>query len=255
MDFDFVANATVDDLQLVPEQFRGFYTEKDGSHTIAEQFVPLTTLTSGLAKSLKAARAEAKANKGTAIDLSPLSEFGATPAEIAEKFRTDLEDLQDKLAKGVKLDPEKIKSELSKGFDTKLAEKDTMLKSMEIALHQNLVTAEATRAIAESKGVPELLLPHISAAVKVVNDAGKYRVAVVDSDGDARVSSTTGQPMTIADLVREMKSSPVFGRAFESETAQGGGAKPGQQRQPPARTTQVMSSVDKIKAGLSSLGR
>ena len=257
MDFDFSANETVDDLQLIPAQFQPFYVEKDGSHTIADQFKPLTTLTSGLAKSLKASRLEAKNAKGATVDLSVLSEFGATPAEIAEKFNLTLADLNDKLAKGVKLDPDKIRAELSRGYDTKLAEKDLSLKSMEGTLTKYLVTSEATRAVAEFRGVPELLMPHISASVRVVADgSGGFRAMVVDSDGDARVSSVTGQPMTISDLVKEMKSSPVFGRAFESEAPQGGGARPGGPKAPVLRApAAAMSSIDKIRAGLNSRNR
>ena len=213
------------------------------------------TLASGLAKSLKAARLEAKNAKGSTIDLSPLAEYGSTPTEIAEKFGLTVAELNDKLAKGVKLDPEKIKAELAKGYDAKIAEKDGKLKGMETSLTKYLVTSEATRAIAESKGVPELLMPHISASVKVVADgSGGFRAMVVDADGDARVSSVSGQAMTIQDLVKEMKASPVFGRAFESEAAQGGGARPGA-KVLPQRQNAVLSSTDKIRAGLAAQRR
>jgi len=254
VEFDFAANETVDDLQLVPEQFRSVYIEKDGQHVIGDVFKPLTTVVGGLAKSLKASRAEAKAAKGSTVDLSPLSEFGSTPAEIAERFRSTTQTLNDQLAQKGNLDPEKVKAELRKGFDTELAAKDNQLKTMSGTLQRYLVDSAAATALAEYKGVPDLLLPHIRSQVKVVQNGETYNAIVVDSDGDARVSSVTGEPMTINDLVKEMRSSPVFGRAFESDAPSGGGLPPGPRA--PVRasviTGKVLTSTDKIRIGLDA---
>lgn len=257
MEFDFAANTTVDDPQLVPEAFRPIYVEKDGAHTIAENYLPLAHLASGLQKSLAASRAEAKIAKakGT-IDLSALAEYGDTPVTIAEKVKTQIADLTEQLSKGLKLDPEKIKAEVAATFTTQLKDKDTQLTAMGTTLSRHLISAEATRAIAAEKGVPELLMPHINSQVKVVRNGEEYSVAVVDKDGDARISGVTGQPMTIVDLVKEMKATTVFGRAFESTVAAGGGARPGPGTRTPtsqrAATDGALTPLQMIEAGLNA---
>lgn len=258
MDFDFEANGSVDDLMLVPEQFRGAYVEKDGAHVIADQFKPFTSLTSGLAKSLKAAREDAKKAKSSQVDLSLLADYGATPAEIAEKVSTTISELNDKLSKGAKIDPDKLRQEIKASFDGQLRQKDDSLSAMQRTLEKHLVTAEATRAIAALKGVPELLMPHILSQVKVVEANGEYRVAVVDKDGDQRISGVTGQLMSIGDLVQEMKANAVFGRAFESEAAAGGGARPGTARTSGGASPRVgtvdplVNPLAAIEAGLNA---
>lgn len=254
MDFDFKANESVDDLQLVPEQFRGAYIQDGDKFVIAPTHKVFTDLATGLNVSLRAARAEVK--KGKPVDLSPLAEYGTTPAEIAEKVKAEILDRDTKLAAGLKLDPEKIKQDVARTYDGKLAEKDAALVSMNKSLNEHLIGSEATRAIAALKGAPDLLLPHIERQVKVVQENGRFVAVVVDKDGDARISGTTGHTMTIAELVTEMKASPTFGRAFESEAPAGTGVRPGAgQRVPPKPGGTPLTALQKIEAGLNARAR
>ena len=257
MDFDFAANAEVDDVQLVPEQFRGAYVQNGDKFVIADPYKPFTSLVSGLTGSLKASRAEAKIAKGAAkVDLTPLAAFGTTPVEIAEKVSAQIEDLTAKLNSGQKLDPEKMRADIAKGFQTQLAERDQTIASMNKSLNVHLVSSEATRAIADNKGVPDLLMPHIERQVKVIVENGTYKSVVVDKDGDTRISGATGQPMTIAELVKEMKATTTFGRAFESEAAQGTGTRPGVKTPVAGQraTGAALTSLQKIEAGLNTRG-
>jgi len=54
----------------------------------------------------------------------------------------------------------------------------------------------------------------------------EFNVQVVDDKGDPRVNGK-GEPLTIADLVAEMRGSEVFGRAFEVSGQSGSGKQPG----------------------------
>lgn len=85
--------------------------------------------------------------------------------------------------------------------------------------------AQATAAIAAAKGAAALLLPHVKARVKVIEDGGKHVVRVTDEKGEPR-NDARGQPLSIAAFVEEMRASEVFGRAFEA-TGAGGGGMPG----------------------------
>lgn len=92
------------------------------------------------------------------------------------------------------------------------------------ALEQHLVDAQATVAIVDAKGVPQLLLPHVKGRVKVIEQDGQFTVQVLDAQGNPMVVDAAGTPATIKSLVEHMKADPIFGRAFEGSGASGGGA-------------------------------
>jgi len=257
--FDFAANQTVDAVEVVPEEFRHIYEEKDGAFSIAAAYAPLTGLASGLTKSLNAARAEAKTAKASKVDLSALKDYGDNVETIATTVQEKLAELNAQLKSGANFDPEKVRKEIAAGFTGQLSAKDAELATMTASLEHHLIVSEATRAITEAKGVPELLMPAIARQVKVQKVGARFVVTVVDEDGDARISATSGHPMTIADVVKELKTSPTYGRAFESEVASGGGKQPVQQtgRATAPAVRQVggqKSSLDKISAGLTKRG-
>lgn len=90
-----------------------------------------------------------------------------------------------------------------------------------------LIDSVAATAIAGAKGSIELLLPHIQRNTRVVEDGDDFKVEVIDKEGNVRIGDSKGQPMTIEDLVAEMRSSDTFGRAFEGDGQTGGGKRPG----------------------------
>lgn len=227
MEFDF--SQPVTDLNKVPQDFRGLYvTGEDGKISLNSENEGVKAAVSaitGLNKSLKAARAEAKAKQGTQIDLSPLKEYGEAPDAIAAKIKETIEGLQGQI-KGVNID--KIKTDLASEWNTKVDAATKRATGLEQFLHQELVVNRAVTAIAGAKGDPELLLPFVAKSLKAGATAdGKYAVNVVDDAGDIRYSGVTGQPMTIQELVAEMKGNEKYGRLFASEAAAGGGAQPG----------------------------
>ena len=101
--------------------------------------------------------------------------------------------------------------------------KQTLAQRNFARLERRLIDADATAAIAAAKGVPALLLPHVRASVKVIEEDGDFKVQVVDAQGNPRVNGK-GEFLSIADLVGEMRQSDVYGRAFEPTGTTGGGA-------------------------------
>jgi hypothetical protein len=97
-------------------------------------------------------------------------------------------------------------------------------KTLRSALERRLVDAEATAALAAAKGSPKVLLPHIKSHVKVELEDGEYVVHVVDTKGNPRIGDAKGNPMTIAQLVDELRADPDFARNFEGTGSSGGGA-------------------------------
>lgn len=250
MDFEF--DKPVDDINKVPEQFRGIYEETgDGTFAPAEAFKGVTEALTGLNRSLKAARAEAKAKPS--IDLSPLADFGSTPEEIKAAFDEKLGGMQNELAKGdaAKLNLDKVRQELAEAHSKELTKASARAEALQTQLYSVLVENEATTAIAEMKGVPELLLPFVKNQVKVLDQDGQFNVFVVDAQGDQRYSGVTGQPMTIRELIAEMKTNEKFGRLFESETPDGGGMPPRGGIVPPRPNSAPKTATEKIASGLA----
>lgn len=256
MEFNFGENTEVTDLTKVPTQFHGLYAEADGKFKLrdAPEVKGAVEAILGLNKALVASRAEAKAAKGKAVDISALKDFGATPEEIKAAVDAKLKELTDELAKGdkAKLNLDKIKADLAAAHSNDLKSKDTRIGALTGQLYNLLVENAATSAVAEAKGVPDLLLPFVKQQVKVVEEDGQFQVYVVDGQGDRRYSGITGQPMTIKELVAEMKSNEKYGRLFESEAPQGQGTPPGQQRRAgQIQTGATLTPLQKIQSGLN----
>lgn len=256
MEFEFSKNAELETLDTVPEQFRSVYKQEGEKFVINPDMQGVVEAVEGLNKSLKASRAEAKQAKSKTVDLSPLKDFGETPEDIKAAIDSKMEELQTQLAdadgKDAKLNLEKVKTDLQNQHQRELQAHQQRVEALQTQLYDQLVSNEATKAISEEKGVPELLMPFIKDKVKVQEEDGKFAVFVVDEQGDQRFSGVTGQPMSIKELVGEMKQDQRFGRLFESETPSGGGANPrGASRSNQQSKAEPMSATQKIAAGLT----
>lgn len=208
---------TVDNLENVQENLRNLYVEKDGKYQLDVSGIEDTGgLKSALDKEREAHKRLEKATKSW-------EKLGKTPEEIAEILQAHEDAEKAKAEKAG--DWEKLKAQMNDSHAKEIAAKDNELASMRKALDEYLIDAQATSAIAAAKGVPELLLPHVKQHVKVMEENGKYNVTVVDAKGDPRINGK-GEPLTIADLVVEMKQSEIYGRAFEGTGQTGSGKLP-----------------------------
>ena len=206
---------TVDTLDDVPENLRSLYSESDGKFRLAVDGLEDTAgLKSALQKEREAARTAEKQSKAWMA-------LGKTPEEIAALVDAQRKAEEDRALKGGEFD--KLKAQMNEQHKAELAKKDSAVVAMRAQLERHLVDAQATTAITDLKGVPTLLLPHVKAAVKVVEDGDNFAVRVVDANGNPRVNGK-GDFLSIRDLVDEMRQNEVFGRAFEPTGATGSGA-------------------------------
>lgn len=276
MDWDFIANGAVDVIDIVPEAFRGYYEEDkaNGKYVVKADIKPLAEAYTGANKKLSTFGKQKKddnakdAARRVVIEgiTAKLAEAGIEVGEdvaklpdlISEKFNELL--TQVKGGKEVKTNLEAIKADFNKRLAAELAKKDGEIQVMSSSLQEFMVDAEASRALAEAGTVEkgtDLLLPQISKVARVVkDDNGKYTVRVVDADNNVRLNNR-GEPMSIKDVVAEMKTS--YPMAFKSAAPSGGGKPPGTGKQPIGQPMQrretEKSSVDKISSGLANLGR
>lgn len=257
MDFEFTP---VESLEKVPAQFRPLYATQageDGKFSIAEPYKGTAEAFVGLGRALKAERAAAK--NRTTVDLSPLQPFGSTVEEIATGVTNKIRTLEEQLAQGGKVDVEKIKQALAQAHQTETQKITTRAKALESQLYEQLVETAATAELGrpgKPRGSAELLMPIIRRSVKVTENDGKFAVSVVDGSGDLRYSGVTGQPLSIAELVDEMRTDARYARAFDSDAPSGGGAPPTGSKAP-VRVVQQhgdVSPTDLIRQGLAEGG-
>lgn len=255
MDFEF---GVVEAIETVPEPFRALYAKAEegdnaGKYMVRDDVRPVADAILGLNKANKAIRAEMKSKTG--VDLTPLREYGNTVEEIQANVKQKLDELEAQAAgsKEAKLNLDKVRNDLAKAHAIEIQSHEQRNKALQSQLYSILVENKATAAIAEAKGDPDLLMPFITPQVKVVEEDGKITTYVIDSQGDRRYSGVTGQPMTVKELVVEMKGNAKYARLFDSDQKGGGGTPPGAMHRKSSVEGEKRSSVQKISAGLSQL--
>lgn len=249
-------NLEVATLEAVPPEFRKCYVPKeDGTgFKTSEDYLGVVNTVNGLNKALGASREEAKKGK---VDLSPLAEFGGTPAEIKENILAKIAELEGKAKQtpDQKAQLESLRLQLQDSFGKEKEKLGKQAETLRGQLYTHLVENQALSAIAEAKGIPELLLPVIKAAVRTEEaDDGKLVVRVLGADGQPRYN-IDGSFMTVKGLVEELKADTKYGRVFESERQQGGaGTQQNSTRKPGPAPKTTLSATDKISAGLAQGG-
>jgi DNA-binding transcriptional MerR regulator len=204
----------IESIDTVPEKFRSLYVEKGGKFVFQDPAV--------LARSMENAKKEREEYRKRAASVEKWERLGKSPDEIAELLSAQQKAEEEKHLKAGEW--EKVKANMLEQHEKALKAKDEEVARMRATIDNRLIAAEATRAIAEMKGVPDLLLPHVQRQTKVVqDDSGEYVARVIDNKGEYR-SNAKGEYLTIQDLVAEMRESTVFGRAFEGTGAGGSGA-------------------------------
>ena len=206
----------VDTLDAIPEEQRGFYAKgDDGKFRLdLDGYEDPVGLKSALDKERRAARDAAR-------DVAAWKALGKTPEEIQALLEAQAQADKDKLAKAGEWD--KLREQMTQAHQGELAKKDERISALTGTVERHLVDAAAANAISAAKGAPALLLPHVRASVKVIEEGGEFKVRIVDDKGNPRVNGK-GEFLSIADLVGEMRQSDVYGRAFEADGTTGSGA-------------------------------
>lgn len=266
MDFDFQDHLSVASDKFktaVPQDFQGLYEEKDGKFVLrtADPAVGAAVIAiTGLNKSNRAMRAERDALKAKIPDLSKLAEYGADPDSILAAFDKKLDEVRaahtTKTGQELERQVAKIRDDLGAAHRAELDKHVARNKLLTDQLHGLLVTSDAMSALAEAGAVdPDLVMPFIHSQVKVSEADGKFEVVVLQKNGDPRYSGATAKPMTIKELVLEMKADERYGQLFKSDAPRGGGATPPRRPGGGRDSGAPKSSLDKIQAGLDARRR
>jgi len=253
VEFEFSDNTTVKDIAAVPEQFRGLYAEDKatGTYRLRSDDAGVKGAVEALVsqrKALQQERAAVRELKTKVVDLTPLHEFGKTPEEIGSAIKAKIEELQ-----GKKFDVEKIKTDIAKGYTTEITKRDQQVAALRGQLETILVDNAIRQAIGDQAVNADLVLPFAKEKVRVIEDDGKLEVRVVDDTGTQRFSGITAKPLSLNELILEMKNGPKFAPLFKSAAKSGSGTAPGAGSRPAAGVAEgagTRSAVQKIADGL-----
>ena len=199
--FDFPENVT--DLADVSESYRSLYQPGE------EGFILDPVLASRLDVSglLSALEKERGSGQSLEKELKAWRQLGADPETAwAEKAKA-------------------LTAEFTEQFDAVLAAKDAEIARLKESNAEFLITTRAHDALLKAGGSVDLLMPHIRSAVALVEDGGAAHIRILGTDGSIRETSE-GTPMTLPELVAEMRNSPVFARAFDPTGNRGSGMDP-----------------------------
>lgn len=267
MKFRFSKSKKIKSLDAVPKEFHSFYEEVDGEFVLQESHTTLAGVIDGLNDALDKSREDTKQAKAAAkVDLSALSEYGETPEEISEAVTTKISELTEAVEKGSKINPEKIKEQVAKSYESKIAEAERRTAGYRENLFRFAVEREALDAISKHGGKAKLLMPHLKSRVKleeeeVEDEAGNkslsIKVNVIDGAGQIEYG-TDGHPMSVAGLVESLKDDDDFSAAFASTAPSGGGTPPSRGPQPGPRTAPAGKDAPpaaKISEGLRERAR
>lgn len=177
----------------------------------------LKTNAAELLREKKAAEARAKAYE----------KLGKTPEEIQSALEAQAKVEEQRLLDSGKWREATAarEAQLIEAATKREAELNGKLTKRDGQLFDVLARNEAQAAIVRADGRLTLLEPHVIRNLKVVEEEGEPpRVQVVDGKGVPRIKGT-GQPMTVDDLVLEMRANKDFESAFNAPDARGGGGR------------------------------
>jgi hypothetical protein len=265
-EFMFDTDTALDNLDEVPEKYRGLYGEnEEGKFVVSDAAKGIVEDYRGVSKSLFSVRADKKKvsdeNAERRIATKAFEEIanglGVEPGEAgyAAALKEHIDELIGKVKGGEshKVNLDKIRAEFDSRLATTVAEKDKEISVRDSALQRHLIKNAAMSALSKHKGSVDLLLPHVERMCKVMpTENGDWDVRVLDADGDVRMNSAGGY-LGVEDAIEEMKTQSAFKPAFESALPAGTGTTPGSMSKsiPAQRPTSEMSAAQKISQGLS----
>lgn len=272
MDFVFDTENPIETLDKVPSNFQHLYTETSDGYVVADEHKSIADTINGLSANLENSRKTKKqasdesASRRLVINAvtEALRESGFEAEDLnhetVSEFVTGLRSQAEGNTLEVQEQLRNQRKEMQEAQERALQKEKDISAGYRRAIDDLLIDSQATSAIASNKGIPELLLPAIKSRTKVVKSAeGRFSSVVVDADGETRFNGK-GDPMTIAELVIELKDDKTYGRAFEADVQGGGGTPPAPKKKSVSQSQKAKAGDDakpasKIAAGLAALSK
>lgn len=206
-----------DSLDQVPEAARGSYVEEGGRAIFSK---PLTVETLPEVAGLKSTMEKGK--RRIAELETKIKEFDGFDRAQYEQDKQELETLRASKG-GDKTETERAINTLKDSHKKEIEKLTGTIGGLNTKLQTLLKTTVADGAMGKYDAIPKLLRPHVLSQTEIIEEDGEPVVQVVDERGKPRYSKTTGERMTVDELVAEMKESDDYKGAFRGTGAGGGG--------------------------------
>ncbi len=158
------------------------------------------------------------------VDLDELKRLRKAEAEAERTKARDAGDWDRREAQLAK-EHEAQMAEVVGLHNTKVEGLEAENKGLRGDFQERFLHAEAVDAISAAGGRTKVLLPHIESQLSLIKgEDGKHRVRVVDAEGKVRIGGDQGLPMTIGQLVGEVRDDEEFMQNFDGTGSSGGGA-------------------------------
>jgi len=214
--------AIVETLEGLPEDVAKEYKKRDDG-----KFVLDVTSVDGLelaeVSKLQSALSKERENNRKAKEQLKAFE-GIDPEKSREALRKVEEMANWEPEQKVKEQIEAVKSQMMDAHAKEKAKLEEKLKKLVSSLEEAMIVSVASQELAKQKGSVRLLMPHIRQQTRLREADGSFIVEVMGEDGNPRLVGSDGHPMSIAELVAEMKTQDDFASAFEGTGATGSGA-------------------------------
>lgn len=269
MEYQFDLDNAISSLDNVPDDLKHFYSQGEGGYRVSANMTGAAKRINGLTTNLSTERSKkTSANQEAAQFRTQTAGFKALldKLELPEDKRNPeglaalIEDLNTKATAGGRKGEEAarqldaVRQEMARDKAAALSAKDQELQGMQGSLFKYMVGDVANTALAEHKGNPLFLRPHIDRMTKVVKeDNGEYVVRVLDDKGQIKYNGE-GNPMTVPELVATLKKDDRFAAAFEGRVQGGGGASSSRKTDPKqaANGDQAITATQRIANGLKA---
>jgi len=221
------------------EELQKEYEEKDGKFYLSVEKVNGLALENvdGLKSTVEKLRTAEKtlqqSLKSVQDSLNEHSKkYEGIDPEVARSALSKIDEIKNwdgetKVKKAVEVAEQKLQAkmnELVKTHSTKVEELEDELANSQSQLQDAIVTSRIIEAIHKEGGSVDLLIPHVRKNVNMIKDNnGRWKPEVINEEGNPRIGDSQGNPMTITQLVQEMKSKDVFAAAFTGASSTGSG--------------------------------
>jgi hypothetical protein len=256
----------LDSVDTIDEGLREHYREVDGKFVLDVE--PQAGWALENVGGLKSALSEERENrKRLAAQLDAFKVNGDLPSpDDVRSLREKLAALQDATPKDqVEQVVAQRVADVKSKYDKQLKDTGTVTEGLKNKLHKVVVEGAAVAAIARAGASESLkmLLPNVMAQLGIDGVEGDDlpRVFVRGANGAPRITTGAGtDPMTVDELLAEMKESADYARAFPGAGGTGSGAaQPGHQRSGAFRLTTAQMRdhklYERVKAEAKAAGQ
>lgn len=270
MEFEFVLDAPIENLDTVPSAFQHMYEKGDNGFSVAETHHGAAKAFNGLHANLTSARKNSNAkNEESAARRKRVQALedgfrtlGITDFDDEDAFTNALKDFQANAKKGknapdVETQLNNLRTQMTDAHGKAIGSKDEEIQGLEGELRHLLVDSQFTAALAGAdatslgiKALPKLVEKNI----RVVKGDNGRQVEILDDRGNIMYTAS-GDNLTISEYVESLKENEEYGAFFKSKVPGGADTKQIKKAKLPSHQRDVnsRSSVSKIAAGLEKM--